>query len=120
LFAKAAAGEFTSPDGTTRWRIVNGQVQRSTTAGQSWDAVTLPSPATITAGHSPSPSIVWLVGRGGVIFVTTDGTTFLRVPFVSSADLSSVMAVDGRQATVATVEGRIYGTSDRGITWIQP
>ena len=120
LFAKAAAGEFSSPDGATRWRVLNGQVQRSTTAGESWDAVPLPSPATITAGHSPSPAVVWLVGRNGAIFVTTDGTTFQRVPFVSTADLSSVMAIDGRQATVATVEGRIYGTSDRGVTWIQP
>jgi hypothetical protein len=120
LLASAGGAEFASPDGTTRWRVVDGQVQRSTTEGKSWDAVALPSAATITAGHSPSPSVVWLVGRSGAIFVTTDGTTFERLPFVSSADLSSVMAIDGRQATVATVDGRIYGTSDRGITWIQP
>jgi photosystem II stability/assembly factor-like uncharacterized protein len=118
LMARAAGLEIISPGGSTRWRIVAGsQVQRSTTEGASWEAVTLPSERTLTAGHSPATSVAWLVGRAGTIFVTTDGTQFELVPFVSSADLASVIAVDDRQATVTTVDGRVFRTSDRGRTW---
>jgi hypothetical protein len=117
--ARGTGGEIISPGGATRWRIIGGLVQRSTTPGASWETVTLP-PATITAGHSPADSVVWLVGRAGVIFVTTDGTRFEQVPFVSSADLASVVAVDAQQATVTTVDGRRFRTADRGVTWVQP
>ena len=119
LLAKAPA-EFESPGGATRWRVVNGQVQRSTTEGKSWELVALPSAATLTAGHSPAPSVVWVVGRGGAVFVTTDGNRFARVPFPHAVDLASILAVDDRQATVVTVDGRVFGTSDRGTNWFQP
>lgn len=119
LLAKAA-GEFESPGGATRWRIVNGQVQRSTTEGKSWESIALPSAATLTAGHSPAPSVVWVVGRGGAIFLTTDGTRFDRIAFPHAVDLASILAVDDRQATVVTTDGRVFGTSDRGARWIQP
>jgi hypothetical protein len=119
LLAKTAA-DFASPDGAARWRIVAGQVQRSTAQGRIWDVVTLPSPATITAGHAPTASVAWLVGRAGAIFVTTDGTRFERVPFPQSVDIVSILAIDGRQATVTTVDGRVFGTSDRGVSWISP
>jgi hypothetical protein len=119
FFAKAAS-EFESPGGGTRWRIVDGQVQRSTTQGKSWEPIALPSPALVTAGHSPAPSVAWVVGRAGAIFVSTDGLRFERVPFPQPLDLAAVLAVDDSQATVTTMDGRVFGTSDRGITWIQP
>jgi putative zinc finger protein len=119
VLSKATA-DFASPDGSARWRIVGGQVQRSMTQGRVWEVVTLPSPATITAGHAPTASVTWLVGRAGAIFVTTDGARFERVPFPQSVDIVSILAIDGRQATVTTVDGRVYGTSDRGVSWIQP
>jgi hypothetical protein len=110
--------EVVSPDDSTRWRILRGsQVERSTDGGARWQPLALPSPAMLTAGHSPSPSIAWLVGRAGTIFVTTDGSRFERVPFVEGADVVSVVAVDGRQATVTTADGRQFSTADRGATW---
>jgi photosystem II stability/assembly factor-like uncharacterized protein len=116
--ARAASAEIISPDGTTRWRIIGGgQVQRSTTQGASWEAVTLPSERTLTAGHSPTASVAWLVGKAGAIFVTTDGIRFELVPFVSSVDLAAVIAVDDREATVTTIDGRAFRTADRGRTW---
>jgi len=114
--ARAATVEFASPGDATRWRILAGRVQRSTTQGERWEAVALPA-ATITAGHSPGPSVAWFVGRAGAIFVTTDGVRFEKTPFVSSADLTSVAAIDDRQATVTTVDGRRFRTTNRGVTW---
>jgi photosystem II stability/assembly factor-like uncharacterized protein len=110
--------EITSADGTTRWRIVAGQVQRSTTVGESWDPMT-PLGTTITAGHAPTASVVWFVGKAGAIFVTTDGVQFRRVPFVSSVDLSSIVAIDDQQATVVTVDGGRFYTANRGVTWVE-
>ena len=119
-FGKVSGLEFASPDGRLRWRVVNGQVERSTTRGKSWEQIAMPAGATIIAGHAPRGSVAWFVGTGGAVFLTTNGTTFVRVPFPSKTDLVAVLAVDDRQATVSTADGRIFGTSDRGVTWIRP
>jgi hypothetical protein len=111
---RGMAPEILSPSGT-RWRISNGQVQRSTTLGQSWEGVALS--ATISAGYAPVASVVWFVGAAGAIFLTTDGTHFERVPFTVTADLVAVAAMDARQATVTTADGRRFRTTDRGLTW---
>jgi photosystem II stability/assembly factor-like uncharacterized protein len=71
----------------------------------------------VTAGHSPTAGVAWLVGRAGGIYVTTDGARFERVPFVETTDLVSVVAVDNRQATVTTADGRVFRTITRGATW---
>ena len=108
--------EISSPNAAERWRIVAGRVEHSTTGGTSWDAVNVPANLIVT-GHSPSPNLVWLVGRQGAIFVATNGVTFERVPFPEAVDLARVVAVDGRQATVTTVDGRTFQTADRGANW---
>jgi Putative zinc-finger len=112
---RGAAIDIQSPSGT-RWRIIGGSVQRSTDAGANWQAVTLPSSA-IAAGHSPLASVVWLVGGGGAIFVSTDGAAFAQVPFISTTDLVGVVAVDDRQAAVTAIDGRRFRTTDRGLNW---
>jgi hypothetical protein len=117
--ARTLGNEFSSPDGTTHWRIVNGRPLRSTTQGATWDQVKLPTEAAITAGHSPASLVAWLVGRAGAIFVTSDGVEFQQVPFPSSTDLVSVAAVDADQATVTTADGRRFRTTNRGQSWSQ-
>ena len=112
--------EIVSPDPTTRWRVVStGQVERSTNGGARWERATLPEAATLTGGSSPSPSICWLVGRTGSIYVTTDGLRFVRVPFPDRTDFVSIQATDGRRATVVTIDGRTMRTDDQGATWIR-
>jgi photosystem II stability/assembly factor-like uncharacterized protein len=112
--------DIVSPDPTHRWRIIGArQIQHSTTSGAAWEEVALPSPdAMLTAGHSPAPSTVWLVGREGAIFVTADPLHLVRVPFTEPIDLVSVRAIDDRQATVTAADGRMFRTSNRGATWI--
>lgn len=111
--------QILAPDPASRWRIVGGRVvERSATAGARWDAVTLPGTDELTAGSAPSTTTVWLVGRGGVVYRSTDGIAFVRVPFVGAIDLVSVSALDDRQAAVTTADGRRFRTRDAGVTWI--
>jgi hypothetical protein len=112
--------EVASPNPMTRWRVLGaGQVERSTNGGARWEPATLPESATLIAGSSPSPSVCWLVGRTGAIYVTTDGLRFMRVPFGERTDFVSIQAIDGRRATVITTDGRTMRTEDQGVTWIR-
>jgi hypothetical protein len=112
--------EIRSPDPNVRWRVVGaGQVERSTTGGAQWERATVPEAATLTLGSSPSPSICWLAGRSGAIYLTTDGLRFTRVPFPDRTDFVRIEATDARRATVVTVDGRTMQTDDQGATWIR-
>jgi len=76
--------------------------------------------APITARSSPSPDIIWFVGRGGMVMLATDGRTFLRVAFPETVDLTAVTATDERHAVVTAVDGRVFRTADGGRTWTRP
>lgn len=120
LRSAVAIAEIASPDPMFRWRVIGtGQVERSTTGGARWEPAALPESATLTAGSSPSPSVCWLVGRSGSIYVTTDGLRFMRVPFSERTDFVSIQATDARTATVVTIDGRRMRTDDQGATWIR-
>lgn len=107
-----------SPDPMTRWRVVGaGQVERSTTGGTQWEPASLPEATTLTAGSSPAPSVCWLVGRAGAVYLTTDGLRFTRVPFPERTDFVSIQASGDRRATVITIDGRTFRTEDQGVTW---
>jgi hypothetical protein len=112
--------EVVSPDPMTRWRVIGaGQVERTTTGGAQWQRAMLPEAATLTGGSSPSPTVCWLVGRTGSIYVTTDGLRFIRLPFRERTDFISIQATDARRATVVTTDGRTMRTEDQGATWVR-
>jgi photosystem II stability/assembly factor-like uncharacterized protein len=62
----------------------------------------------LTAGSSPSRDVCWIVGRAGIVLVTTDGATWQRRPIPEAADLTVVRAIDARTATVITADGRQF------------
>jgi Putative zinc-finger len=114
----AASGEIVSPNPANRWRVIGDrQVERTTNSGAQWEAVTLPAGGPPTAGASPAPSICWIVGRSGAIYLTTDGSRFVRISFPERIDLISVTAIDDQRATVTAGDGRAFTTVDRGATW---
>jgi hypothetical protein len=118
LAQAVAPVEIVAPGGTVRWRILSGrQVERSTTAGREWTPADIASPELLTSGAAPSSSVCWMVGRGGAIYMTTDGVRFERLPFPETADLILVTAVDDRTANVAAADGRSWRTVDQGRTW---
>ena len=112
------ANQIASPDGSARWRIVSGQqLERSTDAGAQWTPVTIASPERLIAGAAPSAAVCWIVGARGAVYVTTDGTRFVRLPFTEMVDLTSVFASDALTATVSSADGRSWRTVDQGRTW---
>jgi hypothetical protein len=120
-FAKSEARaslELSAAAGLSRWRVTQDQrVEWSTTGGTSWKSTDIPPPAPLLAGAAPTPSICWLAGRDGVVFLTTDGDHFVRLPFPERVDLIHVSAVDDRTATVTATDARMWRTSDGGHTW---
>jgi hypothetical protein len=116
--AVAPPAEIVAPGGTVRWRILGGrQVERSTTAGREWTLADIASPELLAAGAAPSPSVCWIVGRSGAVYVTTNGVRFERLPFPETSDLILVTAVDDRTANVSAADGRSWRTVDQGRTW---
>ena len=101
-----------------RWRILeNGRLERTVNSGTTWTAVPLEGPVFITAGAAASPTIVWIVGREGVVFRSVDGATFARIDFPNTLDLEAVTALSVDRATVSTRDGRVFSTTDGGHTW---
>ena len=100
------------------WRVLaSGTVERSTDAGATWSPLLIDPPAHITSGAAPTSAICWLIGRGGVVLISTNGQPFVRVTPPTAADLASVRATSARDATVTTTDGRSFRTTDGGATW---
>lgn len=116
--AKAAPLEITSPDPSVRWRIGGaGSVEHTTNAGATWEALPTGIGVDLTAGAAPSRLVCWLVGRAGIVLLSTDGRTWRRVPSPDMTDLTAVQAADAQQATVTTADGRTFRTTDGGRSW---
>ena len=109
--------EIGSPDRSSRWRIVNGAIERSEDGGASWTAIRPLTGESITGGTAPARSICWLIGSNGLVMVTADGITFARVPLPERVDLTAVTATDARTAIVTTADGRRFRTDDSGRNW---
>jgi hypothetical protein len=112
--------DIVSPDPAVRWRIAGAAVLHSVDGGSTWEPVTAGGAADLTAGAAPAATVCWLVGRAGVVLLTTDGRTWRRLPFPEVTDLSVVRTVDagGRVASVSTADGRTFVTTDAGASWV--
>lgn len=116
--ADAAAGVVRETPARTRWQIrPDGTVVRIVGDAGTPEPVTLSPPARVIAGDAASPSECWLIGPAGTVWLSTDGLHFDRVTPPASAELRTIVATSGRQATVATNDGRRFVTTDAGATW---
>ena len=107
-----------SSNPATRFRLLpGGGVQRSADGGATWRTEVTGAAETLTAGASPSPSVCWLIGRSGTVLLSTDGRSWRRLAFPETVDLRSVSAIDNETATVTTVDGHAWVTTDGGQTW---
>ena len=110
--------EIASPDRESRWRAgAAGVVHRSTDGGLTWALQQTGTTANFTAGSSPARDVCWLVGRGGTVLLSVDGTTWQLRSFPEKIDLVAVQATDAKSATVTTSDGRRFSTTDGGATW---
>jgi bacterioferritin-associated ferredoxin len=117
-FANAMQVVIVSSNPATRFRLLpGGGVQRSADGGATWRTEVTGATDTLTAGASPSPSVCWLIGPSGAVFLSTDGRSWRRLAFPEAEDLRAVTASDKENATITTVSGHIFVTADAGQTW---
>jgi photosystem II stability/assembly factor-like uncharacterized protein len=73
LQRQAPVAEVVSPDPMVRWRIVPpGRLERSTDAGKSWAAMTLPQPVDLIAVRAPTALSAVATAADGRQFRTDD------------------------------------------------
>jgi hypothetical protein len=114
----AAGVEIASPEPAFRWRLLApATIQRSVDGAVIWKPQVAPSGIVLTAGSSPSRDVCWIVGRGGAVALSTDGTTWQLRPFPEAVNLTGVHAIDAKTATVTSSDGRQFSTTDGGATW---
>ena len=112
--------EILTPDAAVKWRVIlPSRLERTTNGGATWQRQSLPSDesAIVSAGSAPAATVCWLAGRSGRVWVTTDGTTWRAVTFPEPVNLVNVVASGPLSAAVTAVDGRVFVTSDGGITW---
>jgi hypothetical protein len=107
-----------TPDPQVLWRFSSGRfVERSSDAGATWRVQWTSPNAHLVAGAAPTTDSCWLVGRGGMILVTTDGRKWKTIAPPADADFVDVSATDASSATVTTTDDRKFTTSDSGKHW---
>jgi hypothetical protein len=107
-----------TPDLDVAYRIADrGFIEQTEDGGATWQGQLLNPSADITAGSAPAPSICWLVGRAGVIFLTEDGKNWRKLPSPSPSDFVAVVAKSATSATVTVTEEEKWSTDDAGKTW---
>ena len=109
--------DIVSPDPMIRWRLAGNGVERSINGGGAWETTQTGVNTPLTAGAAPSTTAVWVVGDAGVVLLSIDGRTWRRLQFPEMTNLSVVRARDARSAAVTTADGRIFSTTDAGVTW---
>jgi photosynthesis system II assembly factor YCF48-like protein len=115
---QSAAQMIQTPDANVQYRIQGpGVVERSKDGGATWQGQRVKANAEILAGAAPSVNVCWLVGRGGVILMTSDGKKWKRIPSPAVVDFVEVTASDASFATVAAADGRKFSTQNGGMTW---
>jgi photosystem II stability/assembly factor-like uncharacterized protein len=107
-----------SPDPQILWRVLSGRyVERSSDAGATWRAQWTSVNAHVVAGSAPSVDTCWLVGRGGIVLLSTDGKKWRAIEPPANADFVAVDASDAASATVTSGDGHKFETSDAGQHW---
>jgi hypothetical protein len=100
--------------------VITGLNVRRAPDGQvSWNRESSGLEGQVTAAASPSPSVFWLVGRGGLVLISPDGQTWIRRRFPEATDLTAVRATNAASAVVTAADGRNFATSDGGLTWVR-
>jgi len=107
-----------TPDPSVVWRIVaEGFVERSEDSGETWKGQSPYPNARFLAGAAPTAKICWLVGRDGVIVLTTDAKHWRKIEPPVSVDLFGVTAESASVAVVTVADGRKFATSNGGKAW---
>jgi len=116
--SRARGTVISTPDSSVSYRLAGGGfVEHTTDGGATWNGQQVSQNARLIAGSAPSAKVCWIVGRDAMITLTKNGADWERVDPPVQADFVAVTAKNDNTATVTTVEGKKYITSDRGKKW---
>lgn len=106
-----------------RWTLTSdGTLQRSLDSGATWEAVSVPSQATLRALAADGLDI-WVGGSNGALYHSSDaGQHWMQVRPIAngellSADIIGVEFTDLQHGTLTTSAKETWTTSDAGQTW---
>ena len=109
-----------SPDATKSWRIAaSGAIEFSGDSGVTWEMQRPEIVGAMMSGFAPSAKICWIVGRGGAVLRTVNGTDWKQVAAPTSQDLTSVIAWSAKRAQVTAADASVFVTKDGGKSWTQ-
>ena len=118
LAAPARELRIASPNALVLWRVIDGQeVQRTDDGGGTWRSLFAVPDMALRAGAAPAGGSCWLAGQAGAVFVINEAGTWARRTITGNPDVSAIVAVDGTRATVTATDGRVFSTTDAGLTW---
>jgi len=102
-----------------RWGTNKASIYRTTNGGTNWDLVDPePSQYHLRSVAAADATHAWTVGDYGLIFATTDGTTWTAQTSPLSFSLNAVdCTTDGQVAFVAGAKGSLLGTTNAGTAW---
>lgn len=107
-----------TPNPQFLWRIAAaGIVERSTDSGVTWTRQFQSEAVQLTAGAAPAENTCWLVGRGGLILLTTNAVDWMMITSPAKTDFTGIVANSGSEATVSAADGRKFMTKDGGKSW---
>jgi hypothetical protein len=107
-----------APDPKILWMVASpGLIEKSEDGGTTWKPEYVETRALILAGAAPTAKICWVVGVSGTILRTTNGAHWKTIHPPVEADFVRVEAADALAATVTTMDGRKFATSDGGKSW---
>jgi photosynthesis system II assembly factor YCF48-like protein/putative zinc finger protein len=110
--------------GAPRWRLATqGNLERSTDAGRSWQPVRLGNPPATLRSFSAVGRDIWTGGAGGALYHSADnGLTWTRIRVtagdaVLQADIVRVEFTDAQHGAVLTSSGEKWTTDNAGASW---
>ena len=116
--SRARGTVIATPDPSVKYRLAGGGfVERSADGGATWNGQMVSPNARLIAGSAPSAKVCWIVGRDAAITLTKNGTDWQQVDPPVVTDFVAVTAKNDSTATVTTLGGKKYITTDRGKKW---
>jgi hypothetical protein len=110
--------QIQTPDANILWMVASpGVIEKSEDGGTTWKPGYVETRALILAGAAPTAKICWVVGAGGTILRTTNGTHWKTIRPPVETDFVRVEAADALIATVTAMDGRKFSTVDGGKNW---
>jgi hypothetical protein len=105
--------------GEARWRLVDGELQRSFDDGRNWEDVAIAAEVTPRAVGARAPA-VWVAGDQRELYRSSDnGLRWerVRLPDALTGEVRDIKAGDRLRVDITTSTGERWTTEDGGKTW---